>query len=176
MHRNPTCISLSNDWQAKTSKIGVAGRYLSTHGFSFDELTDYLLICTDTPEEFEETYGRALAIAEIFDLKNLHPAMLVKFHIIAAQGYIMLDNTNRALEILEEYVGGLVTGDIYPPLKLKGDAYFNLLDEWIHELDLGSALPRDEKLCPKVWLTVSSITLPFHLLLMNIAFRKLQKN
>lgn len=56
----------------------------------------------------------------------------------------MLENTNRALEILEEYVD-FVTGDIYP-LMLKGDAYFNLLDEWIDELDLGAALPRDEKI------------------------------
>ena len=113
-------------------------------GSIFDGLTDYLLLCTDTPEKFEETYERALAVAKIFDLKNLHPAMLVKFHIIAAQGYIMLDNTNRALEILEEYTE-LVTGNIYP-LKLKGDTYFNLLDEWIHELDLGSALPRNDKI------------------------------
>lgn len=107
-------------------------------------LTDYLPLCTDAPEQFEETYRRALAVAETFDLKNLHPTMLMKFHIIAAQGYTMLENTNRALEILEEYVD-FVTGDIYP-LMLKGDAYFNLLDEWIDELDLGAALPRDEKI------------------------------
>ncbi len=110
----------------------------------FGALTDYLPLCNDAPEQFEETYRRALAITEIFDLKNLHPTMLMKFHIIAAQGYTKLGNTNRALEILEKYVA-LVTGNIYP-LKLKGDAYFNLLDEWIDEFDLGASLPRDEKI------------------------------
>lgn len=112
-------------------------------GSLFDELTDYLLLCTDAAEEFEETYQRALVVAKAFDLENLHPAILLKFHINAAQGYLILGKTNKALEILEEYTG-LVTADIYP-LQLKGDAYFNLLDDWIDDLDLGTALPRDEK-------------------------------
>jgi len=102
------------------------------------------MLCTDEPEQFDETYRRVLAVAEAFDLKNLHPSILVKFHIFAAQGYTMLGNTDRALEILEGYAE-LVTGDIYP-LQLKGDDYFNLIDEWFDELDLGTALPRDEKI------------------------------
>ena len=56
----------------------------------------------------------------------------------------MVGNTNKALEILENYAE-LVTGDIYP-LKIKGDDYFNLLEEWIETLDLGDALPRDDKI------------------------------
>lgn len=107
------------------------------------ELTDYLSLCIDKPKEYDEVYRRTLAVSETFDLKNLHPSMLMKFYLCAAQGYAILGNTNKALEILEKYTT-LVTGNIYP-LKLKADAYFNLLDEWIDELDLGTALPRDEK-------------------------------
>lgn len=113
-------------------------------GMLLDALTNYLSLCTDAPEQFEETYRRILAVAEAFDLKNLHPALLVKFYIVSAQGYTMLGNTNKALAILKNYAE-LVTGDIYP-LKLKGDDYFNLLEEWIETLDLGDALPRDEKI------------------------------
>lgn len=98
----------------------------------------------DDTEQFEETYGRALAVIETFDLKNHHPALLVKFYIISAQGYTMVGNTNKALEILENYAE-LVTGDIYP-LKIKGDDYFNLLEEWIETLDLGDAFFRDDKI------------------------------
>lgn len=112
-------------------------------GAIFSELTDYLQLCIDTPEQYDETYKRANDIIKTFDLKNLHPAILVKFYIVSAQGYIMYNNTDKALEILEECTD-LVTGDIYP-LKLKADSFFNLLDEWINELDLGAALPRDEK-------------------------------
>lgn len=64
--------------------------------------------------------------------------------IISAQGYSVAGNTNKLLEILENYAS-LVTGDIYP-LKIKGDGYFNLLEEWIETLDLGDTLPRDEKI------------------------------
>jgi len=67
----------------------------------------------------------------------------MKLYIIAAQGYMMLGSKEKSLEILEKYTE-LVTGDIYP-LQLKGDEYFNLIDQWIEELDLGNALPRDEK-------------------------------
>jgi len=107
-------------------------------------LTDYLMLCIDEPEQFEETYRRVLAVIKAFDLKNLHPSLLAKFYIFAAQGYAMFGNNGRVLEILEEYTE-LVTGDIYP-LKLKGDDYFNLIDEWFDEYDLGTALPRDEKI------------------------------
>ncbi|ERK30311.1 helix-turn-helix domain-containing protein [Clostridium intestinale] len=110
----------------------------------FGALSDYLMICIDEPEHFDETYRRALDIAEIFNLKKLHPAILVKFYIFVAQGYTLLGNTDRAMDILEEYAE-LVTGDIYP-LQLKGDDYFNLIGEWFEELDLGTALPRNEKI------------------------------
>lgn len=113
-------------------------------GSLIDALSNYLSLCMDAAEAFEETYRRALAVTEIFDIRNLHPALLVKLYIVGAQGYTMLGNTKKALEILEEYAE-LVTGDIYP-LKLKGDDYFNLLEEWIETLDLGDALPRDEKM------------------------------
>lgn len=113
-------------------------------GSLIDALINYLPLCMDATEQFEETYRRAFAVIESFDIKHLHPALLVKFYIISAQGYTMAGNINKALEILENYAE-LVTGDIYP-LKLKGDNYFNLLEEWIETLDLGDALPRDDKI------------------------------
>ncbi|NLO48543.1 MAG: helix-turn-helix transcriptional regulator [Clostridiales bacterium] len=121
-------------------QVGIYQHMLSLFG----TFPDYLMLCIDEPKQFDETYRRVLAVAEAFDLKNLHPSILVKLHIFAAQGYTMLGNTDRALEILEKYAE-LVTGDIYP-LQLKGDDYFNLIDKWFDELDLGTALPRDEKI------------------------------
>lgn len=113
----------------------------------FGALTDYLMLCTDDPEHYDETFKRASDIAEAFDLKKLHPSLLMKFYIVVAQGYAMLGNTEKALEILERYAE-LVTSDIYP-LQLKGDEYFYLIDQWIDELDLGNTLPRNEKIIRK---------------------------
>ncbi len=123
-----------------TLQVGIYQHMLSLFG----AFPDYLMLCSDNSELFEKTYTRASAIAEAFDLKRLHPSVLMKFYLLSAQGYAMLGNTNKAIEILEDYTE-LVLGDIYP-LKLKGDDYFNLIDDWFDELDLGTALPRDEKI------------------------------
>ena len=109
-----------------------------------DALSNYLPLCLDETQQLEETYRRTLAVMEAFDLNNLHPSLLVKFYIIGAQSYIAVGNTDKALEILETYAE-LVTEDIYP-LKLKGDDYFNLLEEWIETLDLGNSFPRNDKI------------------------------
>lgn len=135
---------LGKQRQAKSVlQIGIYQHMVSL----LDALGNYLSLCTCETEQFEETYRRALAVIETFELKYLHPALLVKFYIISAQGYTMAGNTEKALEILEKYAE-LVTGDIYP-LKIKGDDYFNLLEEWIETLDLGASLPRNEKMICK---------------------------
>lgn len=134
-------------------------------GSLISTLTDYLSICMDTPKQFEETCKRVLAIVDAFDIQQLHPALLVKFYIVEAQGYTTFGDIDKALEILETYKD-LVTGNIYP-LKLKGDAYFDLLDEWIDELDLGNALPRDEKIVRQSMLDG---------IVKNPAFTTLEKN
>lgn len=113
-------------------------------GNLFGALTDYLALCTDDTDQFDRTYKLASDIADAFGLNKLHPSLLIKLYIIAAQGYTMSGNKERAIEILEKYTE-LVTGDIYP-LQLKGDEYFYLIDQWIEELDLGKSLPRSEKI------------------------------
>ena len=137
----PAYQMLGKHEQAKSVMQTGIYQYMGT---LISTLTNYLSICMDTPEQFEETCKRALAVANAFDIEHLHPALLVKLYLVAAQGYASFGDINKVLEILGKYKT-LVMGDIYP-LKLKGDAYFNLLEEWIDELDLGNALPRDEKI------------------------------
>lgn len=137
----PAYQMLGEQRQAKSVlQVGIYQHMVSL----FDALSNYLSLCIDDTEQLEKTYRRALAVIETFDLKNLHPALLVKFYIISAQGYTIAGNKNKALEILENYAE-LVTGEIYP-LKIKGDDYFNLLEEWIETLDLGDSFPRDDKI------------------------------
>lgn len=107
-------------------------------------LTSYLDLCANDAALFEETYQRALAVAAAFHLKSLNPSVLMTLYITAAQGYMKLDAKPQALATLGKYTD-LVTGDIYP-LRLQGDDYFNLLDQWLdNELYLGKEPPRDEK-------------------------------
>lgn len=158
--------------QRKAKSVLQAGLYQHM-GSLFDELTTYLSLCTDAPEQYEETYRRAVAIAEVFDLKRLHPSLLIKLHLVAAQGYAALGSTSKALDELEKCTA-LVTGNIYP-LKLKADAYFNLLGEWIEELDLGSAIPRDEKLVYQSVVDTIVNNPAFSPLAQELRFQKLVK-
>ena len=109
----------------------------------FNFFPAYLMMCTDDSSKFEEVLRRALNIAEVFDMRHLHPGVLVSLYISAAQGYIVQGNTSKAIDMLQQYTE-IVTSDIYP-LSLHGDDFFDLLDDWLIKLDLGNDLPRDER-------------------------------
>lgn len=111
-------------------------------------LSSYMANCTDEPSVLIETGRRLMLIAETFNLKTLHPGMFLSLELSAAQGFCALNDKEQALNLLENYTE-LVLSDIYP-LRLHGDSYFTLLDEWLDEyLALGSALPRDELIIRK---------------------------
>lgn len=109
----------------------------------FNFFPAYLTLCADDQPRFEEALRRAIVIAEAFDMKNLHPGVLVGLYLSAAQAYLAQNDHEKSLSMLEQYAE-IVTGNIYP-LKLHGDSYFDLLDNWLDQLDLGTDLPRDEK-------------------------------
>ena len=109
----------------------------------FNFFPAYLMLCADDLAKFEEVLRRSLVVAETFDMRHLHPGVLVGLYISAAQGFIAQKNYDKALEMLQKYTE-IVTSDIYP-LCLHGDDFFNLLDGWLDQLDLGTDLPRDEK-------------------------------
>ncbi|MBC2724451.1 helix-turn-helix domain-containing protein [Desulfosporosinus sp.] len=109
----------------------------------FNFFPAYLALCADTPGKFDEMLRRALVIVEAFDMKRLHPAVTVGLYLTAAQGYVAQGNHDKALEMLQQYTT-LITSDIYP-MHLHGDAFFDRLDGWLDDLDLGTNLPRDDK-------------------------------
>jgi transcriptional regulator with XRE-family HTH domain len=109
----------------------------------FNFFPSYMMLCAEDNSKFEEVLRRALDIAEVFDMRNLHPGVLVGLYICAAQGYTMQHNHEKALDMLRQYTE-IVTSDIYP-LKLHGDSFFDLIEGWLDKLDLGANLPRDEK-------------------------------
>ncbi len=114
----------------------------------FNLLPSYLNLCLDQPTTFEETYKRTIALSETFQIRTLHPGLLLSFYVSAAQNYLALGKTEKALDLLEQYTQ-LATSDIYP-LRLHGDHYFDRLDGWLeHTLTLGSDMPRNETIVRK---------------------------
>ncbi|KAA8996235.1 helix-turn-helix domain-containing protein [Paenibacillus spiritus] len=109
----------------------------------FNFLPAYLMLCADAPDRYDETLRRALAVGEAFDLGRLHPAVYMGIYLAAAQGYVLQNRTGEAVAMLRDYAD-LVTSDIYP-MRLHGDEFFDKLDAWLEENELGTALPRDEQ-------------------------------
>ncbi len=108
-------------------------------------LASYTALCQEEDGAFEESCRRILAIADIFQLKSLHPSILLTVYFSIAQEYMKRSHKEKCLDMLEKYTE-LAASDIYP-LRLKGDSYFTLLDDWLEEyLPLGNSLPREESL------------------------------
>ncbi len=106
-------------------------------------LPTYLMLCADETERFEEVHRRAMAVAETFRIRELHPSSLLSYYLAAAQGYMAGQRKDLALAQLESYTE-LAIKDI-STLEIKGDDFFDLIDSWLDEFPLGRSLPRDKK-------------------------------
>lgn len=96
----------------------------------------------DDPQKFDEIVNRALSLCEAFQVDRLHPSAL-NIYLTAAQGYCTAGETEKAVELLKKYCE-VCTGLTFP-LELHGDEFFDLLDPWFQNLELGTMMPRDER-------------------------------
>ena len=105
------------------------------------------------PVMFETIYQQGRQIIKSFDLKNMVCNPVAAIHLVAAQSYIMQQDNKKALDALEEYVD-TVCSYTYP-LTIRGNSYFDYIDEWIEEnIPLGSIIPRDEIAVKKSFIDV----------------------
>jgi len=104
----------------------------------------YLMLNADHLEKAEEILKRSLGLAKLCDLDKLHPNTMAQMYYGAAQIYGMNNEPTRALEMLEKYTDLCVT-DFFP-YSLHGDAYFDAIEKWFNDLDLGATAPRSEQL------------------------------
>ena len=95
-------------------------------------------------EQFEEIIHRMLSVSEVFDLDRLHPNITALTYLNAAQGYCMQGYYEKSLDMLQKYSDLCTTG--FFPYSLHGDSFFNELDSWFSEFDLGTEAVRSEML------------------------------
>lgn len=108
-------------------------------------LSSYMNLCLENPAQFKETCQRILKLSDTFRMESLHPGLLLGIYITMAQGWMALGYSDRSLDALKRYTD-LATRDIYP-MRLHGDTYFDLLDDWLNQtLTLGEYPPRDDAL------------------------------
>lgn len=87
----------------------------------FNLFPSYLNLCLNDAEQFAETCQRFYKIADVFQMKMLHPGILLGIYITIAQDWMKLNNAEQALDILSQYTE-LAVSNIYP-LHLHGDNF-----------------------------------------------------
>lgn len=101
----------------------------------------YLLLIAGEPEKFEQALERFQQISNIFEMEKLDPNSLCLLYLTAAQGYVLQNNLENALKMLEKY--SYISTTALLPYKLTGDSFFDRLDDWLKEYDFEAH--RDEK-------------------------------
>lgn len=98
------------------------------------------LLLTAGADSIPEIAQRIKSIVQTFALDDLSPATMFSVYLSQAHIYTIQGNQDAALTVLQHYVN-LASRDIYP-LTLHGDAFFNHIDNWLADLDLGVSAPR----------------------------------
>ncbi|PKM76020.1 MAG: transcriptional regulator [Firmicutes bacterium HGW-Firmicutes-15] len=107
-------------------------------------LNSYLSLHMMEPVLFEQIYSQGIQIIDSFQMKEILTNAVFGIHIVAAQGYLMQQEKEKALNALEQYVN-IVCGYQYP-LRLKGNEYFNQVDTWLEDnITIGTSTPIDDK-------------------------------
>lgn len=102
-----------------------------------------LLQYVNEVEKFDEIIHRILLIADLFNIDKLHPNAILQFYLAAAQGYAMQARTDKALDLIKKFADICTTN--FFPCTLHGDEFFDAIDGWFDEFDLGPRAPREDK-------------------------------
>lgn len=89
-----------------------------------------------------ETIRRVNGVMELYNLRKLHPNTYLRFYYAAAEFYSRYGMKEEAVEALKVYAYDGVDF-IKNALYLHGDDYFDRLDNYIENMDLGPEPPRN---------------------------------
>ena len=131
----------------------------------------YLMLTKDQPAKFEKTLERFLKLCEVFELRDLNPNIVAQLYYAAAVCYASQNNEEKTLEMLGEF-SFLCTKKLLP-YKLKGDEYFDLVEEWFKDYD--SDAPRDEKAIKESALVSVTENPVFSFLYDNLKYKNIVK-
>lgn len=109
------------------------------------DATLYLEMHADQPAICQETIDRTDRIMEVYHLEHLHENTAAIYQFQVAVIKAMQKNTEEALKRLKKYVK-IIKALIEGELKLHGDAYFSMIDQWVGRFDLGEEPVRDKRL------------------------------
>ncbi|GKV69189.1 transcriptional regulator [Sporosarcina sp. NCCP-2716] len=104
----------------------------------------YLRLAADDRGASAETLRRTDGIIDLYELEQLHPNVCLLYYIGTAQAAAAQENRAQLYAYLSKYVR--VSTKYLFPVDLHGDRYFDRLDGWMEELDLGTSALRSDRL------------------------------
>ncbi|MCS4466093.1 helix-turn-helix domain-containing protein [Clostridium botulinum] len=106
-------------------------------------LNNYLSLNMMDPVLFEKIYSQGIQIIDSFQLKEILTNDVFAIHIIAAQGYLITQNKEKAIDALERYMNTVCS--IQFPLSFKENEYFTHIGKWLEDNNfIGTNTPVDE--------------------------------
>ncbi|MGB4661084.1 MAG: helix-turn-helix transcriptional regulator [Mobilitalea sp.] len=127
---------------AKAKEALQVSMYQSMLSF-VDGFPMYLSLYQGDAEGLSKLIKQALSLTELYDLNRLRPDLVVKIYLVAAQGYVGHQDYEAAMDMLQLYAD-MCTENFFP-LTLHGNEFFDSIDDWIAEFELGKETPREEK-------------------------------
>lgn len=104
-----------------------------------------LMKLTLDDEKSAETFKRIENLMELFNIKQLNKSSVLNFYLMAGKNYVGKNDALKAREYIEKYLSTLFEG-IEKSFDLRGDEYFDLIDNWIeNNLLLGKKPPRNSE-------------------------------
>jgi len=144
-------------------QVGIYQNVISTLGL----LSSYAMLGVDDAVKFDEIVERTLSLVKAFNIKKVFPSLLLNFSSAAAQGYLLKQNVEKSLDLLELYAE-LVTSDLSS--QLDEDSFFNLVGDKLDEYGIAEIATSDEIL--RQSLTETVINNPvFSVLSSNLRFQ-----
>ncbi len=116
-------------------------------------LSNYLSLNMMEPALFEKIYSQGIQIIDCFNLKEIWTNDVLGIHIVAAQGYLIQEKKEKALDALAQYVNTVCS--IQFPLSFKENKYFTYVDKWLEDNNyIGINTPIDEIVIKKNLVSV----------------------
>ncbi|HKM34213.1 MAG TPA: helix-turn-helix transcriptional regulator [Lachnospiraceae bacterium] len=104
----------------------------------------FMTLYQDQPERLDEITNRCMKLLEVFQVENLSPNTAACCFYQSASAYMMLQNKEAALQMLNKYSKACIR--LFENMTLHGDSFFDQLDSWFENYDLGIQPPRSRQL------------------------------
>lgn len=104
---------------------------------------NYLNLLDNNQKKFTELVTKADQFIAVFEITSFHPMIVLNLYMGIATGFMKYDDQANAIKFLEKFAD--LQAKLTFPIVLKGNHFFDKVDDWINQLMIGNQMPRDER-------------------------------